>query len=161
MKDYIQGMFDNGYENVIRVFVTNNFGHINHTPFISRCRRVLKFKSSTSDNITCLISKALSVSEEEALPLAVIIERRESERSAKEAILQQAEKESEEKKSKPEIKPFEPLGYRDLNYFLSEFIGVERSIPLALARIDSWINERGDQISGSDSTTHEGGCSIM
>lgn len=43
MKVCIHGTFDDGAENVVRIFVTNDFTNMNHTPFISRHRWITKF----------------------------------------------------------------------------------------------------------------------
>lgn len=106
MTDYIHAMFDNGTENIIRIFITNTFGIINYSPFISRCRRMLEFKAPTCDTITTLISGALNITLEAARTLANLIEVKEKQREAAyniDAQIQLTEDEQLEKVRKPVI----------------------------------------------------------
>jgi hypothetical protein len=169
MKDYIHGMFDDGAENIIRIFITNNLTNVNHTPFISRCRRIMNFNPPDLSKITAMISRAFDITEDEALPLANIIEIKESERLTKynkmKQHIEQVQKKAKEEGVKPkdipsDPKPFEPIGYRDINYFLSEYIGDKDAINKAITNIDEWVATRGKYIDACDSTSNNE-CNVM
>lgn len=44
------------------------------------------------------------------------------------------------------LRPLEPLGYRDINYFLSEFVDNKNALTLAYEKIDEWTSTHGKYI---------------
>lgn len=163
---YLGEMYDNGRENVIRFFITNNLNHINNSAFMSRCRRVLEFPSPSTQSITSLIMNVFDISEADARPLASIIEQRDNIRKHKYYEMEKQKlqankaadkKEEDKKQEEEEIKPFVPLSYRDLNYFLADFIGHPDPIHTAIQDIDQWIDSRGKYMGGAST----GGCVIL
>lgn len=143
---YLHEIYDNGRENVIRFFITNNLDFINKPAFMSRCRRILEFPSPSPQSITSLIMNVFDVSESEARPLAILIEQRDNIRKHKYYEMENKklqDKKIPENKKDQFIKPFVPLSYRDLNYFLADFIGLPDPINSAIQDIDNWIESRG------------------
>jgi hypothetical protein len=157
---YLSEIYDNGRENVIRFFITNNLNSIQKPAFMSRCRRVLEFPSPSSQSITSLIINVFDVPEAEARPLASIIEQRDNIRKHKYYEMEKqklqakkiADKKEEDRTEEEIIKPFVPLSYRDLNYFLADFIGDPDPINTAIQDIDHWIESRGKYMSNASSS---------
>jgi len=165
-KEYIHAMFDNGQENVIRIFITNDFTEFKSDAFISRCRQIFKFDSPSLENIGDLISKLFDVTREQARPLIDIISSKEMERQqiCNKKIQEYENLCDDEKKKTHPPKPFTQLAYRDINYLLSEFIGSDNPISNAINKIEDLVEKRCKHIGTNTHNKRKGGeegCSVM
>jgi len=168
LDEFLHAMYDNGNENVIRIFVSNQLGNVNSDSFKTRCRRVLEFKPPNNDNMTTMISRIFDIDEKSSKRLSKLLTLKEKERydnycQAKEEAIKQAQENLKEgesiNKDKIKVKPYVPLGYREINFFLSEFIGMDDPIKRATEKLNSWLLDRS-KIVLSDTST-QANCETM
>lgn len=149
-----QAIFDGGAENMIRIFVTNNFHKLQSSAFISRCRRIFEFKRPSFETLKTYIGKIFDVAPESANDLVSEIMDFETERQLKlaqdrskiAAANEQIEQEAKAENKVPQLIPLpedkDPPGFRELNYFLCEFIGNEDPLGEAMKKFHGWATDR-------------------
>lgn len=140
---------------MIRIFVTNNFAKLQQsTAFISRCRRIFEFKRPNYTNLKIYISKIFDVELEATTSLVEEIINFEVQRQTKLAqdrLEIDAKNEQNRIAATAENKSFQlipypndkdPPGFRELNYFLCEFIGCSDPLIQATNKFSDWATAR-------------------
>lgn len=150
-----QAIFDEGSENMIRIFVTNNFAKLQQSSvFISRCRRIFEFKRPNYTNLKIYISKIFDVELEATTPLVeeiINFEIQHQTKLAQDRLEIDVKNEQNRIAATVENKSFQPtpypndkdpLGFRELNYFLCEFIGCSDPLTQATNKFGDWATAR-------------------
>lgn len=177
LSEISQAIFDNGAENMIRIFVTNNFHMLQSSAFISRCRRVFEFKRPSPENLKIYIGKIFDIDPDTTDGLVAKITNFETQRQNK---LEQDRIAVEAKNEKIKLaaltageqpklillpKDKDPPGFRELNYFLCEFIGQENPLDEAMSKFNDWAIDRSNINSAQPASSHEvgsgGNCIIV
>lgn len=175
LSEISQAIFDNGAENMIRIFVTNNFHMLQSSAFISRCRRIFEFKRPSPENLKIYIGKIFDIDPDTTDGLVTEITNFETQRQLKleqdriaievenEKIKSAALTADEELKLIPLPKDKDPPGFRELNYFLCEFIGDTNPLEEAISKFNDWAIDRSNinpSCSSSSNNANSGSCII-